>query len=109
VGEYNFDGMLLSRQQHGELIEKMESMPDWCVTYEDETHLIIQLIRRIAMIATHNDLQELIEFSIGNSVESAISSFPMFSPEQIRRLYDIRISQRLHRRNQGPPGDDEER
>jgi len=48
------------------------------------------------MIATHNDLQELIEFSIENSMESAIASFPMFSPEQIRRLCGISISQRLH-------------
>lgn len=44
----------------------------------------------------HNDLKELIEFSIEGNVESAISSFPMFSPEQIRRLYDIGISQRIH-------------
>ena len=48
------------------------------------------------MLATHNDLEELIEFSIDNSVESAIASFPMFSSEQIRRLYGISIAQRLH-------------
>ena len=48
------------------------------------------------MFAPHNDLKQLIEFSIENNVESAISSFPMFSPEQIRRLFGISISQRLH-------------
>jgi hypothetical protein len=47
------------------------------------------------MSTTHNDLKRLIEFSIENDVESAISSFPMFSPKQIRGLYDISISQRL--------------
>jgi hypothetical protein len=52
--------------------------------------------RRFAMIATHNDLQGLIEFSIENNAESAIVWFPMFSAEQIRRLYDISISQRRH-------------
>ena len=48
------------------------------------------------MSATHNDLEELIKFSIGNSMDSAIAEFPMFSAEQIWRLYDIGISQRLH-------------
>ena len=48
------------------------------------------------MIATRNDLEELIEFSTENNVESAIASFPMFSPEQIQRLYTISISRRLH-------------
>ncbi len=48
------------------------------------------------MLATHNDLEQLIEFSIENDVASAIASFPMFSPEQIRRLYGISISRRLH-------------
>ena len=47
------------------------------------------------MITTHNDLEELVEFSTENNVESAIASFPMFSPRQIRRLYDISISRRL--------------
>ena len=47
------------------------------------------------MFAPHNDLKQLIEFSIENNVESAISSFPMFSPKQIHGLYDISISQRL--------------
>ena len=48
------------------------------------------------MLATHNDLKELIEFSIDNNVESAIARFPIFSPEQIRRLYDISVPQRRH-------------
>ena len=47
------------------------------------------------MSATHDDLKRLIEFSIENNVESAIASFPMFSPKQIRSLCDITISQRL--------------
>ena len=47
------------------------------------------------MCAMHNNLKRLIEFSIENNLESAISSFPMFSPQQIRGLYDISISQRL--------------
>ena len=47
------------------------------------------------MFAIHNDLKQLIEFSIDNNLESALSSFPMFSPQQIRGLYDISISQRL--------------
>jgi hypothetical protein len=47
------------------------------------------------MFTTHNDLKRLIEFSIEDGVESAIPLFPMFSPAQIRRLYDITISQRL--------------
>ena len=34
------------------------------------------------MIATHNDLEELIEFSTENNAESAIASFPMFSPSR---------------------------
>ncbi len=48
------------------------------------------------MLATHNDLKRLIKFSTGNEVEAAIESFPMFSPEQIRRLYEISIPQRRH-------------
>jgi len=48
------------------------------------------------MIATHNDLERLIEFSIENDVEASIASFPIFSPEQIRRLYAISVSRRLH-------------
>ena len=47
------------------------------------------------MSAAHDDLKRLIEFSIENGVEPAISSFPMFSPKQIQSLYDISISQRL--------------
>lgn len=47
------------------------------------------------MFAPHNDLKRLIEFSIENNVELASASFPMFSPKQIRGLYDISISQRL--------------
>ena len=48
------------------------------------------------MLTTHNDLEELIKFSIESNVASAIASFPMFSPEQIRRLYEISIPQRRH-------------
>lgn len=48
------------------------------------------------MPAMHDDLKRLIEFSIENNVESAITSFPMFSPKQVQGLYDISISQRLH-------------
>ena len=47
------------------------------------------------MSAMHNDLKLLIEFSIENNLESALTSFPMFSPQQVRSLYDISISQRL--------------
>ena len=47
------------------------------------------------MFTTHNDLKRLIEFSIENNETSALSTFPMFSPKQIRGLYDISISQRL--------------
>ena len=47
-------------------------------------------------MATHNELKRLIEFSIQHSVESAIASFPTFSAEQIRRLYNIGIPQRRH-------------
>ena len=47
------------------------------------------------MFAPHNDLKRLIEFSIENNLESALALFPMFSPQQIRGLYDISISQRL--------------
>jgi hypothetical protein len=47
------------------------------------------------MFAPHNDLKRLIEFSIENNLESALSSFPMFSSGQIQGLYDISISQRL--------------
>ena len=47
------------------------------------------------MFAPHNDLKLLIEFSIENNLESALASFPMFSPRQIQGLYDISISQRL--------------
>lgn len=48
------------------------------------------------MFTAHNELKQLIEFSIENNLDSALSSFPMFSPAQIRGLYDISISQRLH-------------
>ena len=47
------------------------------------------------MFAAHNELKRLIEFSIENNLESALASFPMFSPQQIQGLYDISISQRL--------------
>ncbi len=47
------------------------------------------------MSSPHNNLKELIEFSIEAGMEAAISSFPMFSPKQIRALYDISISQRV--------------
>jgi hypothetical protein len=47
------------------------------------------------MFAPHNDLKQLIEFSIENNLESALALFPMFSPKQIEGLYDISISQRL--------------
>jgi hypothetical protein len=47
------------------------------------------------MSTAHNDLRRLIEFSIEENLESAIASFPMFSPKQIQGLYDIGISQRL--------------
>ncbi len=47
------------------------------------------------MFATHEDVKRLIEFSIENNLEAAHSLFPMFSPEQVQRLYDISISQRL--------------
>jgi hypothetical protein len=48
------------------------------------------------MTAMHNDLKRLLKFSIESDVASAISSFPMFSPEQIRQLYEIGIPQRRH-------------
>jgi hypothetical protein len=48
------------------------------------------------MPTTHDDLKRLIEFSIEDNAESAIALFPMFSAQQIRSLYDISISQRLH-------------
>ena len=47
------------------------------------------------MFAMHNDVKRLIEFSIEDNLESAIALFPMFSPQQIRGLYDISISQRV--------------
>ncbi len=47
------------------------------------------------MFTAHNHLKQLIEFSIENDLESAISLFSMFSSEQIQKLYDICISQRL--------------
>jgi len=47
------------------------------------------------MFAAHNDLKRLIEFSIESNLESALSLFPMFSPKQIRGLFDISISQRI--------------
>jgi hypothetical protein len=47
------------------------------------------------MPTTHNDLKRLIEFSIEDGVEPAIAMFPMFTPKQIRSLYDISISQRV--------------
>ena len=50
---------------------------------------------RRVMPTTHNDLKRLIEFSIENDGELAIALFPMFSPKQIRGLYDISISQRI--------------
>jgi hypothetical protein len=50
---------------------------------------------RITVPGNHDDLKRLIEFSIEDRMESAIALFPMFSPEQIRGLYDISISQRV--------------
>ena len=47
------------------------------------------------MFAMHNDVKQLIEFSIENNMESAVSLFPMFSVQQIQGLYDISISQRI--------------
>jgi hypothetical protein len=47
------------------------------------------------MSTTHNDLRELLEFSIDGGVEPAIAAFPMFAPRQIRSLYGIGISERL--------------
>jgi hypothetical protein len=47
------------------------------------------------MFTPHNDLKQLIEFSIENNLDAALALFPMFSPQQIRGLYDISISQRL--------------
>ena len=47
------------------------------------------------MFAMHSKVKELIEFSIENSQESALSLFPMFSARQIQGLYDISISQRV--------------
>ena len=47
------------------------------------------------MFAMHNDVKRLIEFSIENNLESAVSLFPMFSAPQIQGLYDISISQRV--------------
>ncbi len=47
------------------------------------------------MSPMHDNLKRLIEFSIEDNAESAIALFPMFSPQQIRGLYDISISQRL--------------
>jgi hypothetical protein len=47
------------------------------------------------MFTAHNDLKQLIEFSIENNLESALSSFPMFTAKQIQGLYDISISQRI--------------
>ena len=40
VAEYRIDGMLLSREQHGRLIEVMMSLADWSEAYADATHLI---------------------------------------------------------------------
>ena len=47
------------------------------------------------MFPMHDDVKRLIEFSIENDRESAISLFPMFSAQQIQGLYDISISQRI--------------
>ncbi len=47
------------------------------------------------MFTIHNELKRLIEFSIENNLASALASFSTFSPEQIQKLYDISISQRL--------------
>jgi hypothetical protein len=47
------------------------------------------------MSTTHDDLKRLIEFSLEDNAEAAIVLFPMFSPKQIRSLYDISISQRV--------------
>jgi hypothetical protein len=47
------------------------------------------------MSTTHNDLKELIEFSIPNNLEAAIKAFPMFTPKQVQSLYEISISQRM--------------
>jgi hypothetical protein len=50
---------------------------------------------RMAMFTPHNELKQLIEFSIENNLESALRLFSMFSPQQIQKLYDISISQRI--------------
>jgi hypothetical protein len=47
------------------------------------------------MSTTHNDLRLLLEYSIEDGLDSAITAFPMFSPRQIRLLYDIGVSERL--------------
>jgi hypothetical protein len=47
------------------------------------------------MLAMHDDVKRLIEFSIENDMESAVALFPMFSAQQIGGLYDISISQRV--------------
>jgi hypothetical protein len=47
------------------------------------------------MSTAHNDLKQLLEFSIEGSAELAIAGFPMFSPRQIHSLYEIGISERL--------------
>ena len=52
------------------------------------------------MFTRHDDLKRLLEFSIEDNVESALASFPMFSPQQIRSLYDISISDRLRLLNE---------
>ena len=41
LAEYQIDGLLLSRQQHDELIKRMELLPAWRVAYADATHLIM--------------------------------------------------------------------
>jgi hypothetical protein len=40
LAEYQFDGLLLSRVHHPQLIELVEDMPDWREAYADATHVI---------------------------------------------------------------------
>jgi hypothetical protein len=47
------------------------------------------------MFAMHDDVRRLIEFSIEDDMPSAVALFPMFTVQQIQRLYDISISQRV--------------
>jgi hypothetical protein len=47
------------------------------------------------MSAMHDELRQLLEFSIENNLAAALETFPMFTPAQVQSLYDISISQRL--------------